>query len=132
MPPSPPPPAPPSPPWPPSPAVDLNPDDTRGGTPTTGEGDLAETRPNSRPGPPALLLLYAACRPPLVVAVDVDVALPEIPPNPRDSDTHESSTSKLVKARAPEVCGIITLDALFGCTSLLANLGGIVDVLFAG
>lgn len=104
MPPSPPPPAPP-PPWlPSSPAVDRKPNGTRGGKPTAGEGGLAGTTPNA----PALLL--DACRPLVVVAVDVDVALPETPPNAWDSDTHESSTTNRVKARAPEVC-VIMLDA---------------------
>lgn len=119
MPPSPPPPAPP-PPWLlSSPVDDRKANDTRSGDPATGEGGLAETRA------PTLLLLHA-CRPPLVVvAVDVDVALPEIPPNAWDSDTHERSTSKLVKTRAPEAC-LVMLDACVSRRKMWTSLSNIM------
>lgn len=120
MPPSPPPPTPSPPPWlPSSPAVDRKPNGTRGGNPTIGEGGLAETRPSA----PRLPVLHA-CRPPLVVvAVDVDVALPDIPPNAWDSVTHESSTNNLVKVPAPEVCVIMIGACVSSCMSVCVLLG---------
>lgn len=134
MPPSPPPPAPSPPPWlPSSPSVDRKPNGTRGGNPTIGEGGLAETRPNA----PRLPVLHDACRPPLVVvAVDVDVALPEIPPNAWDSDTHESSINNLVKVPAPEVFVIMLGACLSSCMRCAlvwwvcrpsGSFGGVVD-----